>query len=64
MEKVKVIDRESRWFERGVREAVHIRARSPSLNRDQGRHRLPPIYNSLIQSHDVGGTSATSGHVM
>ncbi|CAH1242806.1 Hypp6981 [Branchiostoma lanceolatum] len=52
--KVTILDRESRWFERGVKEAVHIRSRSPSLNRDQGRHRLPPIYNSLVQSRDLG----------
>ncbi|XP_066265892.1 uncharacterized protein [Branchiostoma lanceolatum] len=52
--KVTILDRESRWFERGVKEVVHIRSRSPSLNRDQGRHRLPPIYNSLVQSRDLG----------
>lgn len=46
---VTILDRESRWFERGVREAIEIRGRSPSLNRDQGRHQLPNIYNSLIQ---------------
>ncbi|KAI8505639.1 Baculoviral IAP repeat-containing protein 6 [Branchiostoma belcheri] len=51
--KVTILDRESRWFERGVKEAVHIRSRSPSLNRDQGRHRLPPVYNSLVQSRDL-----------
>lgn len=49
---IKVLDSESRWFQRGVREAIHIRSRSPSLNRDQGRHTLPPIYNTLVQSHD------------
>ena len=59
---VKIVDRESRWFERGVREAIHIRSRSPSLNRDQGRHLLPPIYNSIIPlSRDAGlQTSASS----
>ena len=40
-ENIKIVDREDRWFERGVREAIHIRSRSPSLNRDQGRHQLP-----------------------
>ncbi|CAH1245983.1 Hypp7622 [Branchiostoma lanceolatum] len=46
---VTILDRESRWFERGVKEAVYIRSRSPSLNRDQGRRRLPPpIYNTHV----------------
>ena len=58
---VKIVDRESRWFERGVREAIHIRSRSPSLNRDQGRHLLPPIYNSVIPlSRDAGQSTSTS----
>ena len=48
--KVVVLEQEHRWFERGVREAIHIRGCSPSLNRDQGRHQLPAIYNSLISS--------------
>ncbi len=39
---IKILDRESRWFQRGVREALQIRSRSPSLNRDRGRHQLPP----------------------
>ena len=53
-DKVTILDRESRWFERGVKEAIHIRSRAPSLNRDQGRHRLPPIYNTLVRSRDPG----------
>ncbi len=59
---IKVIDRESRWFERGVREAIHIRAQSPSLNRDQGRHQLPPVYNSLIRSCDVSRSTPATLH--
>ena len=30
----KVLDQDSRWFQRGVKEALHIRSHSPSLNRD------------------------------
>ena len=37
------------WFERGVKEAVYIRGLKPSINRDQGRHQLPPHYDSLIK---------------
>ena len=39
---IRIIDRDSRWFQRGVREAIQIRSRSPTLNRDRGRHNLPP----------------------
>ena len=59
-ENIKIIDRENRWFERGVREAIHIRASSPNLNRDQGRHQLPPIYNSLIQESRGGPSSGST----
>ena len=36
------------WHERGVMEAIYIRGLQPSLNRDQGRHQLPPNYDSII----------------
>ena len=57
---IKIVDKDNRWFERGVREAIHIRTTSPSLNRDQGRHQLPPVYNSLLQqeSRDVTTTQS------
>ena len=48
---IQVLDREPRWFQRGVKEAIYIAAHSPTLNRDRGRHQLPATYNSLIQSH-------------
>ena len=55
---ISVLDRDSRWFQRGVKEAIHIAATSPTLNRDRGRHVLPAVYNSLIvaQSHDSGSS--------
>ncbi|XP_072039555.1 uncharacterized protein [Amphiura filiformis] len=36
LEKVQILDREPRYFERGVKEAIHIRANQPSLNKDGG----------------------------
>ena len=37
-----ILTTESRWFERGVKEAIFITALNPSLNRDGGRYNLPP----------------------
>ena len=34
LEKVLILDRDPRWFERGVMEVIHIRANQPSLNKD------------------------------
>ena len=42
-------------------ETIHIRSYSPSLNRDQGRHTLPRIYDSLVQqSRDLQSRDITS----
>ena len=51
---IEVLDQDSRWLQRGIREAIHIAANKPTLNRDQGRHLLPSAYNSLIQSCKAG----------
>ena len=59
-DKNRIVDRDTRWFQRGVREAIHIRSRSPSLNRDQGRHHLPRTYNVLLQSRDETSSLSTS----
>ena len=40
---------EPRWFERGVKEAIFIRALDPRLNRDGGRYNLPPVWNNIIK---------------
>ena len=50
LDEVKILDRDSRYFERGVKEAVYIRVNQPSLNRDGGRHKLPSVYNSILRS--------------
>ena len=44
----KLIQRESDWFARGVREAISIR-KVKNMNRDEGRHQLPHIYDDLLK---------------
>ena len=47
-EQVKAIDSHSHTIPRKVLEAIHIRNRSPALNR-QGGYDLPKVYHSLLQ---------------
>ena len=42
---------EENWFKRGVKEAIAIRKLKPSLNQDDGRYHLSPMYNILIRDH-------------
>ena len=42
---------EENWFKRGVKEAIAIRKLKPSLNQDDGRYHLSPMYNELIRDH-------------
>ena len=39
---------ETRWFKRGVKEAIYIKAMHPNLNRDGGRYSLPPVWDNII----------------
>ena len=48
-EDIKILSKESGWHERGIRESIFIRALSPSLNRNEGRHILPHCFDSLLR---------------
>ena len=50
---------ESSWFERGVKEAIYIRALNPSLNRDGRRCNLPPAWENIIKKSE--GRQAEEG---
>ena len=50
LEKVQILDTAPRWFERSVKDAIHIRANQPSLNKDGGRYQLPRVYDPILTS--------------
>ena len=45
-----VIDRESDWKTRTIKEAVHIRTNRQVMNRDEGAHQLSRVYDPLLGS--------------
>ena len=57
-----LVHQEPTWFKRGMAESTYIAIEVPDLNRDRGRHTLPPIYDKLLQSCDptVGGRSVST----
>ena len=71
LEEVKIIDRETRWFEHGVKEAIWVRAENPSLNRsggvriklshawDRTIRTLPRKLTSSLTSDDVASGEST-----
>ncbi len=57
---VSILHQESGWFHRGVAEAIHIQQQNPNLNRDRGRHNLPPIYREILGARDLTTVSRDS----
>ena len=52
MDNLKLLDREQDWLKSKVKEAIHIKQRAPSMNRDQG-YQLPHIYGSFRDHHHL-----------
>ena len=50
----KILDSDSRWLQRGIKESFYIAALQPDLNQDKGRHTLSPVYDAVIKSCDLG----------
>ena len=48
-EDASILARDDGNITRGIREALYIKALNPSLNRDQGRHTIPPIFDNAIR---------------
>ena len=58
-----ILDREERWFERGVKEAIYVKRERPSLNRGGGlRVHLSPSYNVVIAAIPQLSVNGTHGH--
>ena len=53
---VTILDKEDNWHNRGIREAIQIRALKPGLNRDQGRVKLPGCYDDIINEFIAPGS--------
>ena len=50
---VEIICREHSWFERGVKEAIYVKSRNPSLNKHGGvRHLLSSAWDEILR--DLG----------
>ena len=62
-ENVRILDREERWFERGVKEAIYVKVARPSLNRGGGlRFQLPSTYNAVFSQLRTKHSSHCESH--
>ena len=53
MDNLRVLDREQDWLKRKVKEAIHIKQRAPSMNRDQGYQLPPSMVRSFCDHHHL-----------
>ena len=59
---VGIHDRDSRWFEQGVQEVVHIKANKPSLNKDGGWYKLSGVYEAVMSNRLMPDTTSYITH--
>ena len=50
IDEARILERDSDWFTRGVRDAIYIRAHKPIPN-SGGRYNFPAIWTRLVRSH-------------
>ncbi len=51
LDQVRILDKEPKCLERGIKEAIEIRVNHPTLNSDRGWYKLPPVWDNLVRSH-------------
>ena len=44
-----IIEKGSNWYKRGIKEAIEIRKRTPTLNADEGRYHLSHIWSKTLK---------------
>ena len=54
-ENTKIIQKEQSWQQREIREAIWIREKSKTMNRDDGSYQLSHIYDHLLKPGGPGG---------
>ena len=64
---IQILDYEDDWWKRGVKEAIRIQRRKPTLNQDKGRTHLNPIWTLVESRNQTGqnnlrGTEVTQHH--
>ncbi len=57
---VKVLDRKSGWFRRGIKESIHILTSPSDLNQDRDRYTLPRVYHTLLHSEAAGSSRSAA----
>jgi len=56
----RIVNREKSWYKRGVKEAIAIKVLKPTLNKDEGRHYLSPIYEKALRTSNIMSSNRES----
>ena len=64
LDNVRILDRDSKRFKRGIKEAVHIKANKPSLNKDGGgTNSILGVYDAVIRSRSKRSMPDTASYI-